>query len=332
MRIRVGSWCFEIKSVLFFFVSIFVLFWIFNLNIQNFPDYPSYYNYFYFNQLGYFWSRWLTIHNIFLNILHLFTGEILWALYTDSLKLCMVPSAAVMFTTLLSNALLLFSVYKLKNPFLALLLWIILPVAMATVGVMQIRQGFAFAIFMFMALVLSRPLLGALLAAMIHTTFFIPLCFLGLYFLFKKNKNYLVFFILFLSIAMATIGDIYFAEIAGRRVAYSVNGDVYNINYVIGIVLISVPTLMAMYKNKEWSYLLIMHFGLFVWALVCLAEFKIGNSRVGYYQGLFLIPLIQVWRRDRWSLAYYMFVMTPFLLKTIYTAWLFGVYHTLGSF
>src|ERR1700746_3034152 len=117
-------------------------------------------------------------------IIALFSEEILWQAWATVLGLVFTPATAVILTVCVLNVLVILAVAKLPNPALALIIWLLVPVGFAVTGLLQLGQGFGFAIMLYVSLRMNRPLLGTLLAAMIHTTFVLALPFVLIAWLF----------------------------------------------------------------------------------------------------------------------------------------------------
>jgi len=105
-------------------------------------------------------------------IIAVFSEEILWRVWATVLGLVLSPALAVVVTVCVLNLLVVLSIARLSDPVLPLIIWILVPVGFAVTGLLQLRQGFAFAVMLYMALRMNRPVLGTLIAAMIHTTLY----------------------------------------------------------------------------------------------------------------------------------------------------------------
>jgi len=211
--------------------------------------------------------------------------------------------------------------YKLRFPIILLMIWILLPTGLSAVGLAQIRQGFAFSIFLFLAVFLSRPLLGALIAALIHTTFFVPLAFILCFVFFKDRRLMLLFAVIFVCIVGIFVGNNYFSMIAGQRVLeYGVDSaGATSINYIFGLILIMIPTVWSMMVKRTWPPILVVHFGVCIWLMMSFFLFPIGTNRLGYYSSLFAVPLVtNVWVFSREIKLYSIFILLPFLIYNVY--------------
>lgn len=296
-----------LNDLVYFTICTFILAWIANLKIENFTDYFSYYNNFTGNQLAYFYSKNLYSYNLFIKTLNLFTNEILWAVYTDTLSLVFTPSQCIFFTTLGLNLLIFYSIKKLNHPFLALLLWIALPYALTTVGLYQIRQGLAFAIFLYISLRWSKPIPAAIIASLIHTTFMPPLCFLVLHKFLRNNKAILVLSILAFCFLAQLIARDQFYIIAGRRAeSYYVDQNNLTELYLIIPWIVSMPNFVYFWKKKVWAPISVAHFSILVWLTLAFFLFPLSTSRISYYLWLFIIPLTDLWPKYRITKIYYL--------------------------
>lgn len=297
----------KIAKILYFILSGSFLFWILiqDLSGKYYLDYSSYLKHFRNDHLNYFNSLFFNKKPFFLKILSYFTEEYLWAKYTFFLSFLMPASYCIKFTTLLLNFLLILTFKKTKHPILFLFLWILIPDGFVTVGLVQIRQGLAFSVFLYLALVFSKPRLGAFLASLIHTTFFIPFFVLLLH-KFIKTKKMFIFFLVSFLIFSELISAFYFNLLAGRRsIEYAINFGENNVRFLIGMIILVIPTVYTMKKLTIWPPILVGHFGVFVWVFSCYFFLSVGMSRVSYYMLLFLIPLLETWKVDKNIMWYY---------------------------
>jgi len=308
-----------------------VFFWVISLNRNLIYDNQNYINYFEGHNVRSFLENFHFTSSWLYKILSLFSGEYLWLVYTDLLSYFLLPAQCILFTVFLMQLLLFTSFYKLKWPLIALLLWVLLPAGLATIGVAQIRQGFAFSIFLFFAIIFDRPLLGAVIAAMFHTTFFIVLVLIGCFLVFKKRKRLFVSSVILVSIVASIFGNAHFHEIAGRRsFEYTIDEGANKINFVIGVILFMIPTVVTMYFKKKEDAILLVHLGICIWLIIAFVFFPLGTSRIGYYETLFMIPLLaDVWIISYEMLLYFCLVLTPILMYQILQAWDLGAYMTL---
>jgi hypothetical protein len=236
-------------------------------------------------------------------ITQVFSEELLWRIWAAVLGSLFDPVSAVLLTASALNLLLVLSVRSLAAPALGVALWIVLPVGFAVTGLLQIRQGFAFAVLLFFALQLRRPVLGALIAAMIHTTFTVALVFSIVAYLFRSRRVLAVSTALLVAFAGAYLGGVLFDMFGGRRLAeYSVVEGATSINYVFGGLVCMLPSAYWFLRAETWgrqgeqarvlSNLAVVHIGSTAFALCSFFMFPLGASRVGYFTLLLLIPIL----------------------------------------
>jgi hypothetical protein len=159
-------------------------------------------------------------------------------------------------------------------------------------GLVQIRQGFAFAFFMFFLLVLRRPLWGLFLASTLHTTFIIVFIIYVIFYLCRYYKaNYFFILVAASFLSMKYAGD-FFNDFGGRRVdEYDPYENSLNINYAISVLIYSVFPAMYMYRYRKLedltSVMAGVLFGLCFYQIFAYMYFPIAAGRVGYFVPLF---------------------------------------------
>jgi hypothetical protein len=108
-------------------------------------------------------------------LISLITEELGWRSWVILLNAFGVtPEGGIRTTVVLLNLIVMYSLLQTRRPLIGLLLWLVIPYALATVGLFQIRQGFGLAIAMLFACRFNRPTLGMGLASFVHTTFAVP--------------------------------------------------------------------------------------------------------------------------------------------------------------
>ncbi len=280
-----------IEKFIFFSISCVILLWVMGLDRNFLPDQQDYLIYFRADFLNNFIQQYQQQPWI-LKITSLFSSEVLWLGYTQILVQFFSAKTCVLLTVFILNFLLLMSCYECEKPLLALFLWVISPAGFLIMGFVQIRQGFAFAIFLFMALKYQRPLLAAIITAMIHTTFAIPLIFLIIHHFVKNKRNFFLVSFIF-SVLIAFLLAHFFHEIAGRRAdTYSVLQGPQSILYFFVWLAWAIPSLYMFFSKKEESFFSYVYLGMLLWFIACYFLFPVGNNRVTYYIWLLLIPLL----------------------------------------
>ena len=121
-----------------------------------------------------------------------------------------------------------------------------------------------------------------------------------------------------------------FHELAGRR-AYEYNQEIGSSSpiFFLGILYFCIPTIITMYYKKNWSPLLIIHFGLMCWIEVCFIILPAALQRVDYYYFLFLIFLLfDEFVCFNFLFFYYCFFVVAIIFWVV-ESWFMGAYGTL---
>jgi hypothetical protein len=242
-------------------------------------------------------------------IVGVFSEEVLWQVWATALGVVFSPAVAVLVTVCVINLLVALAVKDMSNSFLALLIWLLLPVGFAVTGLLQLRQGFAFAVMLYVCLRMNRPVLATLLAATIHTTFVLALPFVFIARLFGRQQLVALFLSVVIAAAAAYLGGILFEAFGGRRMAiYDVNeAETNSVLYVFSGVLCSLPSLHRLLfgpapeESPATSHTLasvaMMHIAVNAFTAVSFFVFPLGAGRVGYLTMLLLIPILPTMRR-----------------------------------
>jgi hypothetical protein len=272
-------------------------------------------------------------------VIAVFSEEALWHVWTTSLGSLLEPTTAVLVTVCVLNLLIALSVVRLADPVLPLLLWLLMPVGFAIIGLSVLRQGFALAVMLYIALRLNRPVLATLVAAMIHTTFAIALPFAFIGAVCGRRRWLAVVLAVGLAFAAAYIGGTLFGALGGRRLkTYSVNeAEATSALYVIGALVCSLPSVLRLTRaapsgepaalNRTLANLAVMHVGIIAFVVTSFFVFPLGTGRVGYLSILLLIPMLPTLRRrDNWigMLAFCLVVL--YLIYLAVKAYLDGAY------
>ncbi|MFL9927990.1 hypothetical protein P0D88_01635 [Paraburkholderia sp. RL18-103-BIB-C] len=272
-------------------------------------DQDNYVQYFRETNLYWFAGLWNESQSIKLFVIRMVTDEFGWRLWVISLStLGCSPEAGVRITVIALNVLMIYALSKTRWPLISLVLWAVIPDALATVGLFQIRQGFAFAIAMYFALGRQQPVRGAIFASLVHTTFAFPALFLILARLFARRSQFLsVTVVSGAAFTMSVMSSVLFNLYGGRRLTeYSQRVD-YSLTYVIvlGLYLL-IPTLFFWTRDEEAEHtasavvtreLATMYLGILVYLIASFFVYPFGMDRIGYYSALlipFLLPAIRV--------------------------------------
>ncbi len=277
-------------------------------------------------------------------VIGVFSEELLWQVWEQLLGTILSPPAAVYVTVCAISLLVAYGVARLPDPVLPLVIWILLPVGFATTGLLQIRQGFAFAVLLYVSLRLKRPVLGSLFAAMIHATFVLPLAFAAIAWLCGRRRLLALLLAVVFALGTAYLGGLLFEVFGGRRLTtYSVDEAQSNsILYVFGALLCSLPSLHRLLMGQGVSEarltpaaldltlgnLAVLHLGVIAFVVFSYFMFPLGAGRVGYLVMLMLIPLLPTMhRRDSISGTLVYALLLVYLVYLTIKTYLEGTYN-----
>jgi hypothetical protein len=270
-------------------------------------------------------------------VVSLITEELGWRVWVILLNLLGLPPASgVRVTVVLLNLLVMISLLGVRRPLLGLLLWIVIPSALATVGLFQIRQGFAFAIAMVLTTRYQRPVTGWVLASFVHTTFAIPALLLIAIRACSRSKWFALGGACVMALVLASSAGFLFHNFGGRRIAeYSSYHDDFTIRLVILLLVYMLASVMVLYatwrapdtrRQITLTELSLMHVSLVFYLMVAYVVFPLGKGRVWYCVPLllpFLIPEIKFKNTAIWWLtAAVLLVLSADIVKSYYE----GVY------
>lgn len=231
--------------------------------------------------------------------------EPLWRLVTVVLSRFVDAETAVRLIAVAAQLLLIASFASYRRPLTALTLWVLVPVGFAVIGTYQLRQGLAFAVWLFL---LSRlrtwPALAALVAGTIHTTFLVvvPITFIAARS--EIQHSYRLAAIGAIGLFAAVAGSYAFEYLGGRRaVEYTGAEHEFNVNYLIGLLIFSIYPLCAFVAAARgqlqetdidsWvSLIALPYLGLLIYLSLAWFVFPIGGYRTNYFAWLGLIPLL----------------------------------------
>jgi len=161
---------------------------------------------------------------------------------------------------------------------------------------------------LYMALRLNRPVLGTLIAAMIHTTFVLALPFSAIAWLCSRKRLLALLLAVTLAFVAAYLGGVLFEAFGGRRLqTYSVNETEANsILYVLGGMLCGLPSLQRLLaapaaqesatQDRTLANLAVIHVGVIAFTAASFFIFPLGAGRIGYLTMLLLIPILPTMR------------------------------------
>lgn len=242
-------------------------------------------------------------------VVGIFSEEVLWHVWTTSLGVWLAPTTAVVVTVCVLNLLIALSVVRLPDPVLPLVIWIVLPVGFAVTGLSLLRQGFAFAVMLYITLRFHRPVLGVLVAAAIHTTFALALPFAIIAWLCPRRRFLALVLAVGLGFGVAYAGGLLFEAFGGRRLqTYDANApDASSIFYLFGALLCCLPAVIRLTssaapdetagESRALADLAVIHVGIIAFVATSFFVFPLGTGRVGYLSMLLLIPLLPTVRR-----------------------------------
>ncbi|WP_174904309.1 EpsG family protein, partial [Burkholderia pseudomultivorans] len=231
-------------------------------------------------------------------------GWRVWILFVNQFGYA--PGVGVRITVVLLNIVIFYTLSWTRRPVLALILYAVIPVALPTVGLFQIRQGFAIAIAMYAAIVLRRPIFGALVASTIHTTFAIPAVLLIAIRPFRKSVPVSLAVASGVGFLMVVMGSILFHLFGGRRIdTYSDYTDDFTIKLLILLACYAFASGCVIYTRRRDLYRLkdvmtelsVMHIALVVYLIGAYFLFPFGKARVWYYVPImlpYLMPEIKI--------------------------------------
>ena len=229
----------------------------------------------------------------------LFTEELFWWCWIVLLS-GLDPLTAVRFTTVCISILIFAACLTYRNSLLAWMLWLVHPLAFSVVGYYQIRQGFALSIYLAFGAVFGRYGLGLVFAALVHTTFLIPLLLYIAPRAFSLPLNLKMIIVVLAGVTLPIILAQAFESFGGRRTTeFSVSEGTTSLTFVIGIcVFLLLPTFLLSRKNLKRmipflpTEFILNYAGLLVFLLSSFFFFPLGTSRMLYYSWLFAIPIV----------------------------------------
>lgn len=274
---------------------------------------------------------WANSRSVVFFIVKTITDELgwrLWVLGIDSLGFA--PDTAVRLTVVVLNVLMALALSRTRRPLLGLLLWAVIPTGLATVGLFQIRQGFALSIAMYFAMCRQKPIRGALLASIVHTTFAYPALFLILaHVLMRRSKGLAIVGVIGAALAMSLASAWLFNTFGGRRLEEYSQQEEFTVNFLISLVLyLIVPALVLLLRRKNIEdtvremvvhKIAIMHIGLLMFLIVSFFVYPFGTQRIVYYGPLllaFLVPEIRLKNSlVLWTVAFVLGILTYDVIK-----------------
>jgi hypothetical protein len=266
-------------------------------------------------------------------VISLVTEELGWRVWVVLVNsLGMMPEAGVRLTVIVMNLLVMYSLAGLRRPLIGLILWLVMPTALATVGLFQIRQGFAFALTMLFAVRLNRPILGALIASAVHTTFAVPALLLIAARLCRRRLWIALVGVSATALVLASSASFLFQNFGGRRLEeYAGYQDDFTIRLIallVGYMIASVAVLYSSartaltQRDESIRQMCIMHIGLVIYLVAAFLVFPFGKGRVWYCVPL-LVPFLVPEIRFRnvivvWLTVILLSVVTADIVKSYY--------------
>ncbi|WP_225936660.1 MULTISPECIES: EpsG family protein [Burkholderiaceae] len=241
-------------------------------------------------------------------LISLITEELGWRSWVILLNAFGVsPEGGIRTTVVLLNLIVMYALLQTRRPLIGLVLWLVIPYALATVGLFQIRQGFGLAIAMLFACRFNRPTLGMGLASFVHTTFAVPTAFLLTAGLFGEKKARALVAVSVVAVVLASAARFLFATYGGRRIdEYTGYQENFTIKLLALLLFYTMASVMVLYstwrspdtaRQNSLTRVSMMHVGLFVYLVVAFFVFPFAKGRVWYCVPLllpFLAPEIKL--------------------------------------
>ncbi|MDR0227605.1 MAG: EpsG family protein [Flavobacteriaceae bacterium] len=236
-------------------------------------------------------ARYLEIGKIFSYLIE----EPLWKLYTWGMTLIFPPMIAFKLTIFLSVMLFLLSSFRVNSKiYLFIILVFIFHQDFATqMYFNQLRQGFALSIFLFITTYKRKPILGGVIATLIHTSFIIPFVLLLLILKVKSIKKIFIYSIVGIAVLFLNISFLKQIDLGRRGDSYLFENK-FTINFYLISLIKYVPLLFLIqfygeknlskfwYKLALSSFIVILPFTLFYNAA----------GRLMYYVNVFFLLMI----------------------------------------
>lgn len=312
-------------------------------NVSTLLDQDNYLEYFRRTTWDWFVSSYHQRSSTLAFVISTVTEEFGWRAWVVGLNaLGLSPETGVRVTVVLLNAVIFIALLETRRPLVGICLWALVPMALATVGTFQIRQGMGFSIAMLFSLRYQRPVTGWLLASFIHTTFAIPALLLVAIRACGERRRLSFICAGVTAFVLVSSAGFLFRNFGGRRIdEYSGYQDDFTIKLVILLVVYSTASIVMLYsewKNRPnaratvWTELATMHIVLVFYLVLAFALFPFGKGRVWYCVQL-LLPFIVAHLRFRnafsiWWTAGVLLVLSAEMAKS----YLEGVYaYFIGS-
>jgi len=272
-------------------------------------DQDNYVQYFAETNLTWFSHLWLDSRSVGAFLVRMVTDELGWRVWVVAVNsLGFSPETGVRITVLTLNLLMIYALSKTRWPLVSLILWAVIPAGLATVGLFQIRQGFALAIAMYFAQVRRQPVRGAVIASVVHTTFAFPAIFLLVArFFAKRSYLFAVFAASTTAVCMSVAASMLFNVFGGRRLDEYSQHETFTIFNLIGLAIyMVVPALVLWSRDKQADgsartnltlEMATMHISVLVFLVVSFFVYPFGMARIDYYATLliaFLLPDIRI--------------------------------------
>jgi hypothetical protein len=294
---------FYARQALWYLLACVCILYPLSLDRQGMIDNDNYVDYF-VNGPDLEWLAVFTQADSWLELVfRLSTDEILWLLWTTLAGSLMPPEMAVYATVVALNSLFVLAVRDYRNRSLALALWLLIPVGFAVIGTYQIRQGLAFALWLYLGVRRERLVLASVLAALVHTTFGVVaiLSFLAT----RRSWTSITRLVIMgaTSVGLALAGQIVFETYGGRRVeTYLLDEATLTTNFLIGLIILLVyPLSLSLRGDRRLGFnvggrrflhdYVLLYVGIMFFLVVSFFLFPLGNYRLPYIAWLGLIPI-----------------------------------------
>ncbi|MDR5799755.1 EpsG family protein [Caballeronia sp. LZ001] len=338
-RARAHSYLATPNGLLFIILALVVLY-VMATGVRNVPtllDQDNYLEYFRKTTWDWFLNTYEERKSTVSFVISTITEEFGWRAWVVGLNaLGFTPDAGVRLTVVLLNALIFIALLEVRRPLLGLVLWCVVPMALATVGLFQIRQGMAFSIAMLVSLRYQRPVTGWLLASFIHTTFAVPALLLIAMRPWGNRRWLALGSASAVAVVLVSSAGFLFKNFGGRRIdEYAGYQNDFTIKLVILLVVYMTAALVMLYtewktkqagKAQAWRDICFMDVALVLYLVLAFLLFPFGKGRVWYCVPLLLPFLVGQTRfKNRfvcWWTVGILLVLTAEIIKSYYE----GVY------
>jgi hypothetical protein len=289
---------------LFALLAIAIVAYTFSLDRSGMIDQQNYEDYFTPGVAQDWLSSLVLVRNVVDVLSVVILDEPLWRAWTFLLSGILDPTAATYLTVAVLNGLVALAVRGYRYPVVAMAAWLVIPLGFSVIGVYQIRQGLAFAIWLMVAIRWNRLVVGTLIAGLFHSTFLVvaPMAFLAS----RRSVSVWmrVLLIALFAIGVSVAGRALFETLGGRRIeAYLYADETFSAAFVVAAVALLAYPLWLTRSRRVGSQIIapsgpalstygLLYAGVLVYLVTCFFLFPLGMYRVNYLLALGLIPIV----------------------------------------